>query len=407
MIPTRLKGHQPFIVMALRSGAKTRHGLRKRYERLLHYMGLPVRFAGADRGWRFHRELDENLEALVRKGFVANDGESFSLTSDGAKVADSEYHRARESEDHVARMVHSPAFASRVSVVSYTMLAVLKLATGIAFRSAALVADGLDSLLDVLTASVVLLGVRFGRELISAAFVVALMGLTGCYVAYEALLRLVQPVQVETPIAAFVAAIAAGAVSLALSVYQRIVGKKAGSLALVSQSADNRNHVFQSAGVLLGLVFAWHGIPGVDAVMALLIASLILRSAVELALALSRVTKGGVAGREAGEEGLERGFDRHRWNFFKIWTLLTIKDMSNRRDLVLRYDQTFTPDDLPFITDRSPAAGFDYRKNVDGILEELFEEGLITSVGGELYLTDLGKGRLEASLRRRRMGFFF
>jgi len=406
MTPTRLKGHQPFIVMALRGGAKTRQGLRKRYERLLHYMGLPVRFAGGDQGWRFHRELDANLDALVRTGFVASDGEYFSLTPEGVEVADSAYLRARESEHRAASMAHNPAIASRVSVISYAVLAILKLATGFTFRSAALVADGLDSLLDILSASVVLLGVRFGRELISAAFVVALLGLTGCYIAYEALLRLVQPIQVETPVAAFVAAIVAGAVSLALSVYQRKVGKRTGSLALVSQSVDNRNHVFQSGGVLLGLVFASHGVVGVDALMALTIAVLMLRSAVELALELSRVARKGVISTDAQEDH-ERGFHRHRWNFFKIWTLLTIKDISNRRDLVLQYDQTFTPDDLPFATHRSPAAGFDFRKNVDGILEELFEEGLITSVGGELHLTDLGKGWLEASLRRRRLGFFF
>ncbi len=407
MISTKLRGHQPFIVMALRNGAKTRQSLRKRYERLLHYMGLPVKFAGDDRGWRFHRELDENLDSLVRRGFVTNVGDVFALTSDGARLADSEYHRARESEDRVLTTVHSPAFASKVSVLSYTILAILKLAAGFTFRSAALVADGLDSLLDVLSASVVLLGVRFGRELISAALVVGLMGLAGCFVAYDALMRLVEPVQVATPFAAFAAVIVAGAMSLVLGMYQRTVGKRTGSLALVSQSIDNRNHVFQSGGVLVGLLFARQGIPGFDAVMALVIAALILRSAVELAFALSWVKGAGVAAMKAEENELEHGSDHHRWNFFKIWTLLTIKEVSNRRDLVLRYDQTFTPDDLPFTTERSPAAGFDYRKNVDGMLEELFEEGLITSVGGELYLTDLGKGRLAASLRRRRMGFFF
>jgi len=407
MTPTRLKGHQPFILMALRSGAKTRHGLRKKYERLLHYMGLPVSFAGEDRGWRFHRELDENLDALVRKGFVKDDGDSFHLTAEGTELADSSYRRARESEDYLVMMVHSPAFASRLSVISYVMLALLKLTTGFTFRSAALIADGLDSLIDVLSASIVLLGVRFGKELMSAAFVVALLGLTGCYVAYEGLLRLVQPVSVDTPVAAFVAVVVAGSVSYALSVYQRVVGRQGGSLALVSQSLDNRHHVFQSGGVLVGLVAARYGVHSIDAIMALLIAVLLLRSAVELAFELSRAAKAGEADAKAEDGRYERGFDRHRWNFFKLWTLLTMKDVNSRRDVVFRYDQTFTPDDLPFSTHRSPAAGFDYRKNVDGILEELFEEGLITSVGGELYLTDVGRTRLDASLRRRRLGFFF
>lgn len=407
MAPSRLKAHQPFILMALRSGAKTQQGLRRQYERLLHYMGLPVSFAGEDRGWRFHHELDENLVALMKKGFITKEGDSFSLTADGEELAESAYQRARESEDLSFTLAHSPAVASRLSVVSYGLLALLKMAAGFTFRSAALVADGLDSLIDVLSASIVLLGVRFGKELMSAAFVVAVMGLIAYLIAYEGVVRLMSPVAVATPPAAFAAVIVAAGISYVLSVYQRTVGKRGGSLALISQSVDSRNHVFQSAAVLVGLIFARYGIPTVDAVVSIIIAILILRSAVELAIELSRVARASDAGVQSGEGEYERGFDRHRWNFFKTWTLLTIKEVSSRRDLILRYDQTFTPDDLPFATHRSPAAGFEYRRNVDGILEELFEEGLITSVGSGLYLTDAGKGSLDASLRRRRLGFFF
>lgn len=406
MTPTRLKGHQPFILMELRSGSKTQQGIRKKYERLLHYMGLPVSFAGEDRGWRFHRELDENLGVLVRKGFVHKDGDSYSLTAEGQNLAESAYKRARESEDAVTTLVHSPAVASRLSVISYALLAVLKLAAGFTFRSAALVADGLDSLIDVLSASIVLLGVRFGRELMSAAFVVALMGLIAGLIFYEGITRLVSPVVIATPTAIFVAALASAGVSYVLSVYQRRVGRRGGSLALISQAVDSRSHVLQAGAVLVGLVFARFGVFAVDSVVALLIGALILRGAIELAIELSRVARSDVnVAADSGE--FQRGFDRHRWNFFKTWTLLTIREVSSRRDLVLRYDQTFTPDDLPYATYRSPAAGFDYRKHVDGILEELFEEGLITSVGAELYLTDAGKAKLDASLRRRRLGYFF
>jgi hypothetical protein len=407
MTPTRLKGHQPFILMALKSGAKTRHGLRKRYERLLHYMGLPVSFAGEDRGWRFHRELDENLEALLRKGFVSADGESFSLTPEGVEVAESAYRRARETEDRYFVAAHSPATASRLSVASYVLLTALKLVAGFTFHSAALIADGLDSLIDVLLASIVLLGVRFGREVMSAAFVVAVMSLVGCGVVYEGMARIARPIIVHAPFEAFLVVAVAGVVSHVLGVYQRRVGKRGGSLALIAQSADNRGHVLQAGAVALALAAARFDFLGLDSVVAIIIGALILRSAVELALEVMHVVR---AERAVGDDRtgeFARGFDRHRWNFFKTWTLLTIKEVGSRRDVVLRYDQTFTPDDLPFSSYRSPAAGFDFRKNLDGILEELFEEGLISSVSGALSLTDEGRGRLSASLRRRRLGFFF
>ncbi len=407
MTPTRLRGHQPFIVMALRNGANTRQALRKRYERLLHYMGLPVSFAGEDRGWRFHRELDENLDSLVKRGFVRVDGDSFALTAEGIEVAEIAHRRARESEDPAAAVTHRPSVAARLSVASYALLTLLKLIAGFTFQSAALIADGLDSLIDVLSASIVLLGVRLGRELVSAAFGIAAMGLIGGVVTYEGLLRLARPTVVHAPPAAFVVVVVAGVISYVLSAYQRRVGRRGGSLALIAQSVDSRGHVYQAGGLLLGLVLSRFGIYAVDAVVAVTIGVLILRSTVELALELVRVARAERTDGAAAEGVAGRGFDRHRWHFFRTWTLLTLKDVGTRRDVLLRYDQTFTPDDLPFSSFRSPAAGFDFRKNLDGLLEELFGEGLIASVGGELSLTDEGRSHLDASLRRRRLGFFF
>jgi len=401
----RLKGHQPFILMTLRHGPRSQQGIRRKYERLLHYMGLPVTFASNDRGWRFHRELEENLESLIKRGLVIEEGGSYSLTSSGVAEAEAAYLRARSREDRLTTLVYSPSVASQLSVLSSGLLALLKLSAGFTFHSLALVADGLDSLVDVLSSSGVLLGARLGKEIASAAFLIAVMGLTGIYILVEALQRLSQGTIVEASIAAFVAAGVSGAVSHVMGVYQQMVGKRGGSLALVSQSLDSRGHAFQAVAVLVALLCARMGVYAVDAIVAFVVSLLLLRATAELAIELRHVLRfnhqaDGTDGRQ-----YEGTFDRHRWNFFKTWTLMTLKEASSRRDLILRYDETFTPDDLPYSTHRSPSAGFDYRKNVDGILEELFEEGLITSHDTGLYLTMQGEGSLNRRLRRRRFGF--
>jgi len=393
--------------MALRGGPRTEQELRRKYERLLHYMGLPITFSGKDAGWRFHRELEDNLAELNEQGLIWENGDRYLLTPEGVTVADAAYRRARESEDRVIAMAHSPAVAARLSVAASGVLAAVKLVTGSVFHSAALIADGIDSLLDVLAASFVILGVRYGRERISAALALEVMLVAGCLIALEGFARLAVPVHVLTPDTVFVVAIASGAASLGLSLYQRSVGRRSGSLSLISQSFDSRNHAYQAVGMVAGLAAARHGVFAVDALVAVGIAFMVLRSAVELMLELSRSIRSGEFDAQSRQREYERGFDWHRWNFFKTWTLLAVKELSNRRDIVLRYDQTFTPDDLPFSSQRSPAAGFDYRKSVEAILEELFEQGLIDSTGGELYLTDLGRSHLASSLRRRRFGFFF
>lgn len=402
---SRLKGHQPFILTALRRGPQTQRGLRTRYERLLHYMGLPVTFASDDRGLTFHHELDDNLTSLVKRGLVERENDSYRLTSEGVAAAAAAYERARRKEGAFVAFAYSPGTASNVSVAANAVIAVVKLLAGFTFMSAALLADGLDSLIDVLSSSIVLLGVRVGRELSSAAFMVAVMGVMGGAVVYEGAARLMRPEPIDAQPAAIAAAAVAGGVSLVLSLYQRIVGREGGSLALISQSIDSRKHVLQSGFVLLALILAAQGIFEADALVAVVIGSLILRAVAELAMDVVRVERSRGA-TPAEDDGYEPDFGRQRWNFFKMWTLLTLRKLHNRRDIIMRYDDTFTPDELPYATHRSPAAGFDYRKNFAGIVEELFGEGLVTSTGDELSLSDLGRKTLHAGLRRRRFGFF-
>ena len=392
--------------MALRRGPQTQRGLRAEYERLLHYMGLPVTFALDDRGWTFHRELEDNLAALVKRGLVVREGDVYRLTAEGEVAAEAAYQRARQNEDSFTAIFYSPATASKVSVASNGILVVVKLLMGFAFMSLSLVADGLDSLIDLLSTCIVLLGVRVGRELTSAAFMIAITGTIGGVVVYEGVSRLMQPVTVISQPIVIAAAAVTGGVSLTLSLYQRVVGKGSGSLALLSQSIDSRKHVLQSGCIVGALVLAGHGVVQADSIVAIGIGLLVLRSAVELSLDVvpvarrQRVVPAGVEGRR------EDDFGRQRWNFFKMWTLLALCDLHNRRDIIMRYDQTFTPDELPYSRHRSPAAGFDYRKNFAGIIEELFEEGLVTSSGDELFLTDEGKKKLHDGLRHRRFGFF-
>jgi Co/Zn/Cd efflux system component len=368
-------------------------------------MGLPVTCASDDRGWRFHRELEDNLLALAKRGLVVEDAGTYSLTPAGVAEAGTAYDRARNQEDRFTAFVYSPSVAAKLSVLANCLLSLLKLSTGFTFHSIALVADGLDSLIDALSSSGVLLGARLGREIVSAAFLVAVMGLTSIYIFVEAMQRLTQGSVVEASTAAFVAAGVSSVVSHVMAVYQNMVGKRGGSLALVSQSRDSRGHAFQALAVLGALALARIGVYALDGIVALFIAGYTMRSTIELAVELRKIVRFGPSGDSSDERRCEASFDRHRWNFFKTWTLMTLKDVSSRRELVLRYDAAFTPDDLPYSTHRSPSAGFDYRKNVDGILEELFEDGLITAHDTGLYLTVQGETSLKRRLRRRRFGF--
>ena len=97
--------------------------------------------AGLERVAGIHRELEDNLASLSVQGLIFENGESFLLTQEGASVADAAYRRARESEDRFVAMAHSPAVATRFSLIVGVVLAVVKLVPGTLFHSAALVQE--------------------------------------------------------------------------------------------------------------------------------------------------------------------------------------------------------------------------------------------------------------------------
>lgn len=147
--------------------------------------------------------------------------------------------------------------------------------------------------MDVVSAVTVFLGIKHKRELVSSAFIIAMMFGTAGYIGYESVTRLISPEPLEVSPLAIIAAVVSGGVCYVMSIYQHYVGKRSGSISLVTQSVDSRNHTFQAISVLIGVGFAVFGVYIVYAIVALLVAGLIVQSAIELLGETLRLSRGG------------------------------------------------------------------------------------------------------------------
>ncbi|MCX6004091.1 MAG: cation diffusion facilitator family transporter [Chloroflexi bacterium] len=193
-----------------------------------------------------------------------------------------------------------------LSVISNTVLVILKLITGFAIGSISVLSEAAHSSMDLIASLIALIAVRisgkrpdaehpFGHakvEDISALAEALLIFVAAIWIVIEAIRKLINPQPLET--------VGWGIVVMAFSVVANItisqllftVGKKTDSPALIADAWHLRTDVYTSAGVVAGLALIWAGHiiwPGsnlnwLDPVAAIMVALLILRAALHLSI---------------------------------------------------------------------------------------------------------------------------
>ncbi len=185
---------------------------------------------------------------------------------------------------------------TRLSLIVNVILFVLKLVGGIVGHSRALLADALNSLLDIVANTIVWIGIKVARrpadenhpyghghaDTLAALFVALLLVITGIYIGISAIQVIIEknyraPGEIATIIAAFT-------IVVKEILYQWTIraGRKANSAAVIANAYDHRSDVYASSGALIGIVVAQIGYPILDPIAGFWIGLLILRNAVKL-----------------------------------------------------------------------------------------------------------------------------
>ncbi len=358
-----------------------------------------------------HRRKDQvsvevACQTLVdQKVLQVSDGK-YVLTDLGKAQAQASSEMMEHGADVLENHILSPKAAARNTIVAYFVLAVMKLGAGLFGGSVGLIADGADTSMDTASAGVVWLGIRFKRELIGTAAIIALMFGTAATLVWESANGILENVNgtfvpMHSPLLViFVELIALGSAFL-FSYYQRFVGKRSRNLALISQSIDSKNSVYSAAAVIVGALFSIFGIYWVDAIAGAYIAARITYDS----FGLTRQVYNSIKGQEPDFGQYKMPFEdkihQNREEAFRNWILyLTHKEQKcNKTTLTCGLRKAFKPTYMPAVfSEFTLGKDYDFDANFQKLIKPLIDDKYINEVDGEYCLTELGKLHIQAIL---------
>jgi len=197
-----------------------------------------------------------------------------------------------------------------LSVASNCMLVILKLITGILTGSISILSEAAHSSMDLIASVIAFFAVRisarrpdaehpFGHgkvEDISALAEALLIVIAAVWIVVEAINKIMAPQPLHTIDWGIAVMLLSVVANIIVSQLLFTVGKRADSPALIADAWHLRTDVWTSSGVLAGLAVIWVGarlwpninLTWIDPAAAILVATLILRAAVNLTLGATK-----------------------------------------------------------------------------------------------------------------------
>ncbi len=187
--------------------------------------------------------------------------------------------------------------AARLSVVTATLLAIIKIAVGVATGSMAVLASAVDSILDILMSSVNFFAIKkaeepadechpFGHgkyETVATLIQAFVIAISGSWIIFEATRRLIQGSELKMVGGGIAVLIFSTLISFAISRYLRMVAKQTDSSALEADSLHFSMDVYTNLVLAAGLfILQISGITGIDPILSMLVGAYIIIEAFKL-----------------------------------------------------------------------------------------------------------------------------
>ena len=264
--------------------------------------------------------------------------------------------------------------------------------------------DSADTILDLLSSLLVYLGIRFNRErFVSIILAVFMLG-TGGFTLYEAVERIITPYVPKVDWFPFAAAIFSAIAGLLLWTYQRYIGIHSGLMAFIAESVDSRNHVIVALSVTAGLIAALLKFGLLDMLVGLVVALLILWSAVQLIVDLLRSSADEKVDLSHYGFWLLNAYEHFRDTHLREWMLYLVNqcEVQTRDDLVDRVHQAFDFRNNPWMKLVGLDRQFAGETEIEQSLDELFSRGWVIDQK-PLVITREGKEYLKRHNKHRRV----
>jgi len=179
-----------------------------------------------------------------------------------------------------------------LSILANIILAVTKITAGFISGSAAILAAGIDSLIDILSSIISYAGIKISKkpadkkhpyghhkfEVLSGVAITVIVLITGIGIIYKAYQGFLNPEEVKISYLIFGVMIFSIVVNEVMARLKIYYGKKENSVSLLSDGIHSRVDVYTSLAILVGLFFSPHWIY-TDAFLALLMGIYIIKEA--------------------------------------------------------------------------------------------------------------------------------
>lgn len=355
-------------------------------------------------------DVKAEIDGLIEKDMVLLAGNTYELTEKGRKVAEESARVIERGALWIKNNILNPGATARNTVIADFFLAVMKLGAGLLSGSVGLLADGADATVDTVSASIVWAGLKLKRELLGTMVIIVMMGVTGVSIGYESVSKIIAVIYstvepIHHPYLVIGAETIALLAAVLLCFYQGFVGREYGSLALISQSIDSKNHIYVAAAVIAGAVFSIFGIYFVDAVIGIYISVKILIDG----FGLSKEVISSAKGEEIDFSKFKMLFEKY-WRVetvdsYRLWTLYMLREgNTEKKELIAALEKTFTQTYIPVLSEFgfSTARGFDFENEFDSLVKPLLEKQLVMKKGDTFEITSAGRQHVNTTLKGMR-----
>jgi cation diffusion facilitator family transporter len=193
--------------------------------------------------------------------------------------------------------------SSIVGIILNTFLGFTKVSLGFFTNSLAILADGIDSVTDIMTSFLTLIASKiankpadeshpYGHERIEPIITKILsivIIFAGYQVLYNSLSRLFSvQVTIEKPLLIFIVSIISILIKLFLYFYKSNIGNKINSSSVIADAMNMRNDVLTSSSVAIGIfIFYLTGVAWIDSIIAIFVSIMIFKVGIEMFLETS------------------------------------------------------------------------------------------------------------------------
>lgn len=182
-----------------------------------------------------------------------------------------------------------------IAIFANIILAGGKIVVGIIANSAAVLAEGIHSFMDVFSSAISFIGIKISKkpsdkehpyghykfEVFSGLLITLILSGTGVWIIYEAYQKFLDPSSIKIPVLAFGVMIFSAVVNEIMARLKIHFGKKENSISLLSDGVHSRVDVYVSLAIFIGLFLTKYWIYA-DSLLALLIGLYIIKESFSL-----------------------------------------------------------------------------------------------------------------------------